>query len=119
MFFWIYMTAMAALIPGIMIGFGRMFSKAAPGKINGTFGYRTARSYRDNNSYVAAIRATDLVSASIAKSVGVFIRVSRTFLLSARAGLPMSACVGAVFGVKAVSMVGNVVSAHVAYLVSV
>ena len=51
MFFWIYMTAMAALIPGIMIGFGRMFSKAAPGKINGTFGYRTARSMKSRETW--------------------------------------------------------------------
>ena len=56
MFFWIYMTAMAALIPGVMICFGRMFSKAAPGKINATFGYRTVRSMKSRETWEFAHR---------------------------------------------------------------
>lgn len=49
--FWIFMTVCILLIPAVMLVFGRMFEKAAPGKINMTFGYRTARSMKNRDTW--------------------------------------------------------------------
>ncbi|MCI8543521.1 MAG: SdpI family protein [Lachnospiraceae bacterium] len=42
--FWIFMMCMNLLIPLLMIVFGVVFLRWPPRKINGLFGYRTARS---------------------------------------------------------------------------
>lgn len=49
--FWIFMVVMNLLIPLSMIGFGKAFSKQGPGTINGIFGYRTARSMKNNDTW--------------------------------------------------------------------
>lgn len=54
MFFWIFMALSVLLIPAVMLFFGRMFEKAAPGKINMTFGYRTARSMKNRDTWEVA-----------------------------------------------------------------
>lgn len=51
MWFWIFMLAMNLWIPLTMIGFGRAFSKRAPGKINYLFGYRTTRSMKNEDTW--------------------------------------------------------------------
>lgn len=51
MFFWIYMSLSVLLIPAVMLVFGRMFAQNAPGKINMTFGYRTARSMKNRDTW--------------------------------------------------------------------
>lgn len=51
MFFWIYMSLSVLLIPAVMLFFGRMFAQNAPGKINMTFGYRTARSMKNRDTW--------------------------------------------------------------------
>lgn len=48
--FWIFMLVMEMIIPASMLGFGRLFMKRTPGKINALYGYRTARSMK-NISY--------------------------------------------------------------------
>ena len=52
--FWIYMLVMTLLIPAIMICFGRFFSRKAPDRINHGFGYRTARSMKNKDTWVFA-----------------------------------------------------------------
>lgn len=49
--FWIYMTAMDLLIPITMIAFGIYFSKRAPKEINSAFGYRTAMSMKNRDTW--------------------------------------------------------------------
>ena len=49
--FWIFMLAMASLIPITMIGFGRLFMKKAPDDINFIFGYRTTRSMKNKDTW--------------------------------------------------------------------
>ena len=49
--FWIFMLLMDLLIPFLMIGFGRSFSKKAPDKINCLFGYRTQRSMKNRETW--------------------------------------------------------------------
>ena len=51
MTFWIYMLVMDLLIPAIMIGFGRSFMTKAPKNINATFGYRTAMSMKNKDTW--------------------------------------------------------------------
>ena len=51
MTFWIYMLVMDLLIPAIMIGFGRSFMTKAPQNINATFGYRTAMSMKNKDTW--------------------------------------------------------------------
>lgn len=54
--FWLFMLAMALLIPGCMILLGRSFAKSPPGEINGGYGYRTARSMRNPQTWEFAQR---------------------------------------------------------------
>ncbi len=51
MTFWIFMLISVLLIPIIMIVFGRKFMKAAPKKINFLFGYRTAMSMKNEDTW--------------------------------------------------------------------
>lgn len=52
--FWLFMVAMDLLIPLVMIFFGRYFQRKAPDKINMLFGYRTARSMKNRDTWVFA-----------------------------------------------------------------
>ena len=52
--FWIFMLIMVLLIPCTFIGFGYLFLKKAPAKMNGVFGYRTKRSMRNKETWVFA-----------------------------------------------------------------
>ena len=49
--FWIFMLIMCLLTPAIMIGFGEFFIKGGPKEINGTFGYRTKRSMKNQETW--------------------------------------------------------------------
>ena len=49
--FWIYMLIMDLLIPLTMLGFGRAFLTKAPNKINWVFGYRTAMSMKNRDTW--------------------------------------------------------------------
>lgn len=49
--FWIYMLCMDLLIPLTMLGFGRAFLKKAPNIINCVFGYRTAMSMKNRDTW--------------------------------------------------------------------
>ena len=49
--FWIFMLVMDTLIPLTMIGFGKYFLKKAPKKINSVFGYRTAMSMKNRDTW--------------------------------------------------------------------
>ena len=54
--FFVFMFIMCIFIPAIMILFGALFKKRAPGKINMLFGYRTARSMKSEESWEFAHR---------------------------------------------------------------
>ena len=49
--FWVFMLAMNLIIPLSMIFLGKYFSKRAPGQINMLFGYRTARSMKNQDTW--------------------------------------------------------------------
>jgi len=49
--FWFFMLAMVLLFPAIMIFFGRYFIKKAPKDINYLFGYRTALSMKNEETW--------------------------------------------------------------------
>lgn len=49
--FWLYMLAVDLLIPATMIGFGLLFLKRPPKKINAIFGYRSMRSMRNEDTW--------------------------------------------------------------------
>ncbi len=52
--FWIFMLIINLLLPLIMIGFGKYFSKNAPKNINMTFGYRTSMSMKNKETWIFA-----------------------------------------------------------------
>ena len=52
--FWIFMLIMDLFIPLTMIGFGRYFLKAAPKDINAVFGYRSAMSMKNKDTWTFA-----------------------------------------------------------------
>ena len=49
--FWIFMLIMILIIPVTMTGFGRLFLRKVPDKINYVFGYRTKRSMRNKDTW--------------------------------------------------------------------
>lgn len=49
--FWLFMLTMDLLIPFTMIGFGRYFLKKVPKEINMVFGYRTAMSMKNKETW--------------------------------------------------------------------
>lgn len=54
--FWIFMTCMALLIPGILVALGSVFQKAAPKEINYIYGYRTSLSMKNKETWEFANR---------------------------------------------------------------
>lgn len=54
--FWCFMLVMVLLIPGCMTLLGRSFVKNPPGEINSGYGYRTARSMRNRETWEFAQR---------------------------------------------------------------
>ena len=56
--FWLFMLAMDLLIPLTMLYFGHRFQRKAPDKINVFFGYRTARSMKNRDTWVFAHEQT-------------------------------------------------------------
>lgn len=52
--FWIFMLVMDLLIPFTMIVFGKIFLKRHPEKINAVFGYRTAMSMKNKDTWAFA-----------------------------------------------------------------
>ena len=49
--FWLFFVAMDLLIPGIMVGIGARFLKHPPKNINALYGYRTARSMKNQETW--------------------------------------------------------------------
>ncbi len=49
--FWFYALAMDLLIPAVMILFGRKFLRDPPREINASFGYRTAMSMKNADTW--------------------------------------------------------------------
>lgn len=49
--FWIFMLAMDLILPLSMVFLGRYFVRHAPGNINMLFGYRTARSMKNQDTW--------------------------------------------------------------------
>ena len=49
--FWLFVTMMDLLVPAIMLYFGRRFQKKPPEKINQIYGYRTARSMKNQATW--------------------------------------------------------------------
>ena len=56
MAFWLFMLAAVLLTPGVMIVFGGRFIKHPPDKINSTYGYRTAMSMKNRDTWIFAHR---------------------------------------------------------------
>lgn len=54
--FWLFMLVMELLFPAIMIGTGKSFQKAAPKDINPIYGYRTAMSMKNRDTWEFAHR---------------------------------------------------------------
>lgn len=49
--FWIFMLVMDLLVPLTMIGFGGLFQRKAPEEINTAYGYRTAMSMKNKETW--------------------------------------------------------------------
>ena len=49
--FWIFVLAMDLLVPGVMIGFGKEFQKNPPTEINPGYGYQTAMSSKNQDTW--------------------------------------------------------------------
>ncbi len=56
MWFWVFMLLMALLTPAVMIVVGLLFLRAAPKRINMVYGYRTAMSMKNRDTWEFAHR---------------------------------------------------------------
>ena len=56
MLFWLFCLCMDLLIPATMRMFGRIFQRRPPKRINGIYGYRTARSMKNQATWDFAHR---------------------------------------------------------------
>lgn len=56
MVFWLFCTGMTLLIPLMMLGFSRRFQTHPPKSINSFYGYRTARSMKNRQTWDFAHR---------------------------------------------------------------
>ena len=56
MLFWLFCLCMDLLIPATMLMFGRIFQRRPPKRINGIYGYRTARSMKNQATWDFAHR---------------------------------------------------------------
>ena len=54
--FWIFMLVMDLLIPVTMVFIGKRFQKKPPKEINGIYGYRTAMSMKNKETWEYAHR---------------------------------------------------------------
>lgn len=54
--FWLFTLAYSLLIPGSMLLLGRSLADNPPGEINGGYGYRTARSMKNRETWAFAQR---------------------------------------------------------------
>jgi uncharacterized membrane protein len=70
--FYIYMLLTSLLIPVIMLVFGWIFRRQAPKKINVWYGYRSARSMKNEDTWVFAhqhIGRTLMIAGAVLLSV--------------------------------------------------
>ena len=51
MSFWIFCLVMNLLLPAVMLCFGRRFQRKPPERINSVYGYRTARSMKNQETW--------------------------------------------------------------------
>lgn len=49
--FWIFIAVLSLFVPIVMVIFGKSFLKAAPKDINGIYGYRTAMSMKNRDTW--------------------------------------------------------------------
>ncbi len=56
MWFWVFMLVVNLLLPFSMLGFGSLFYKKPPDKINSAFGYRTKLSMKNQETWEFAHR---------------------------------------------------------------
>ena len=57
--FWVFMTSMELLLPSSWWGLGNYFLKGGPRQVNSMFGYRTARSMKNEDTWKFAHRHCD------------------------------------------------------------
>ena len=52
--FWIYMLVMVLVLPAAMIAIGALWLRKPPARISSSYGYRTARSMKNRDTWVFA-----------------------------------------------------------------
>lgn len=105
--FWIFVLAMDLLLPGVMIGFGREFMKNPPKEINPGYGYRTAMSSKNQDTWDFAQRYMGKVWHRAGRLLLIPSAVPLLFVLGRDVGVV--GVVGlAVSGVQLVVMLGSI-----------
>lgn len=107
--FWIFVLAMDLLVPGVMIGFGKEFQKNPPTEINPGYGYRTAMSSKNQDTWDFAQKRMGEVWHKWGKALLVPSFVPLLFVLGRDVGtvgaVGMVAC-----GVQLVVMLGSILA---------
>ena len=105
--FWIFVLAMDLLIPGVMIGFGKEFQKNPPAEINPGYGYRTAMSSKNQDTWDFAQRCMGKVWYQAGRWL--LLPSLLPLLLGLRQDVGTVGAVGlAVSGVQLVVMLGSI-----------
>lgn len=105
--FWIFVLAFDLLLPGVMIGFGKEFMKNPPREINPGYGYRTAMSSKNQETWDFAQRYMGEVWYKAGKGLLIPSVLPLMFVLGRDVGtvglVGMIAC-----GVQLVVMLGSI-----------
>lgn len=81
MWFWVFMLAVNLLLPLSMLGFGSLFYKKPPDKINSAFGYRTKMSMKNRDTWKFAHRICGKLWRTLGIALLVLTIIAMLFLL--------------------------------------
>lgn len=111
--FWIFMLIMDLLIPFTMIGFGRYFMKKAPNEINAVFGYRSAMSMKNKNTWEFAHKYSGKVWYACGAAM-LPITVILMLLVLGKSKDSVGTVGGIICGVQCIPLIGTIFSTEAA-----
>ncbi len=105
--YWLFMLIVDLLLPFSMIGFGKMFQTNAPKDVNSTFGYRTAMSMKNRDTWDFAHRYCGRLWVRLGVALVPFSVIPLLFVLG-KEMTPIAAVGVGVCAVQLVPLIGSV-----------
>ena len=84
---WFFLFCMILLIPVVMVVFGNLFKKSAPGKVNMIYGYRTSMSMKNQDTWEFAHKYCGKVWSSWGMALLLFSAAVMAFVFGKSEGM--------------------------------